>query len=84
MPIIHIQTESVEALSRQMANLSDDLHERSQQMVHSLNAADWDGPNKERFLAEVRAWQRESQEQAETKTLKMIFICTIERKGQRT
>jgi len=65
MPIIHIQTESVEALSRQMANLSDDLYERSQQMVHSLNAADWDGPNKERFLAELRAWQRQSQELAE-------------------
>lgn len=65
MPIIHIQTEDVEALSRQLSNLSDELHKRSQQIVHSLSAADWDGPDNERFLAELRAWQRASQEQAE-------------------
>ncbi len=65
MSFVHIQTESVEALSRQMSDLADDLHERSQQIVHSLNAANWDGPNKERFLAELRAWQRGSQELAE-------------------
>lgn len=65
MPIVHIQTEDVDTINRQLSNLSDDLHERSQKIVHSLNTADWDGPNRERFLAELRAWQRQSQELAE-------------------
>ncbi len=48
-----------------MVNLSEELNERSLQVVHSLSAMDWEGPNQDRFLAELRAWQRQSQELAE-------------------
>jgi uncharacterized protein YukE len=54
--VIHMETEAVRAMAIRLSQISDVLRNAQSEVQRAADRIDWNGPNREEFMGEIRNW----------------------------
>ena len=57
--VIHMETEQVRAIARQLQQMSNDIHQAILNVGKMLHGLDWQSPSRERYINKFEQLKRE-------------------------